>query len=94
MTAFKETYIVEDFPFEVLEQFPNLPAALAAGHKRENLWSIVDGDDPDLWLYGPPHHHVNLLSIALTAEAHDGRTYYEEHLDPVEGDEVIPCGTP
>ena len=84
MNAPEQTYIVGDFPFAVLEQFPNLPAALAAGHTREHLWSITEGDDPDLWLYGPPHHYVNLISIARTAEAHDGHTYYKEHFEPVE----------
>jgi len=75
-TAPTETWHKDGFPFEELHQYPNLQSALAAGCKEENLWSICEGDDPEVWIYGPPHHYVNLVGIAHTAEARDGLTYY------------------
>lgn len=72
-----------DFPFEQLRDdggdlFTSLAAARAAGFDDDQIWSIVTGDEGDVWVYGPAHHVVNVLGYVATEERHDGNTYYEE----------------
>tara|TARA_B100000945_G_scaffold134535_1_gene107391 strand:- start:1334 stop:1624 length:291 start_codon:yes stop_codon:yes gene_type:complete len=78
----KDTYTIGDFPFQELARFDTEAEAVAAGVALEHLWSVVeDGDQSDVWIYGPSCHYVNLLYLVQTKERHDGRTYWEEHLD-------------
>mgnify|MGYP001351044403 CR=1 FL=1 len=75
------------FPFEEIARFDTLQEARDAGVEDKHLWSVIEGEDDGpsrCWLYGPPHHYVNRIHFVQTAEAHDGKTYYEEIWD-VEG---------
>lgn len=71
-----------DFPFEEIrteggDLFPSLAAAKDAGFDEDQIWSVVEGDE-GTWVYGPPHHYVNLLGFVCTQERHDHDTYFEE----------------
>lgn len=74
----------QDFPFEEIRKadgnyFDSWAEAKAAGWDDDQIWSIVEGDgDEETWVYGPPHHYVNVLGFIATNERHDGDTYYEE----------------
>jgi hypothetical protein len=48
------------------------------GHIVENIWSVVEGDEDNVFTYGPPHHFVNVIYWVVTEEAHDHNTYFEE----------------
>tara|TARA_Y100000817_G_scaffold117163_1_gene91842 strand:+ start:6719 stop:6979 length:261 start_codon:yes stop_codon:yes gene_type:complete len=75
------------FPFEEIARFDTLQEARDAGVEDKYLWSVIEGEDDGpsrCWLYGPSHHYVNRIHFVQTAEAHDGKTYYEEIWD-VEG---------
>jgi len=69
---------VADFPFEELGQFDALKDALDAGFTESQVWSVVEGDDEGVLVFGPAFHHVNRLHLIATAEHHDNETYYEE----------------
>ena len=58
-----------------------------------NVWSLVETEE---WVeragieephrelhfsYGPGHHWVNVIGFIVTAEEHDGNTYYEEVIE-------------
>ena len=72
-------YHKESFPFEEVARFDTRGDALAAGVAESHLWSVAeDGDGSDCWVFGPSHHHVNVIYFVQTEEAHDGNTYYED----------------
>lgn len=66
----------EDFPFDQLGIFPSWKAASEAGYPDNQIWSVCEHEET--WCYGPPHHHVNHMHHIVTAETHDGETYYHE----------------
>jgi hypothetical protein len=74
---------IGDFPFEETRHpsgdlFDTMEEARAAGFDDDQIWSVVSGDDEDVWVYGPPHHYINRLGFVATQERHDNDTYYEE----------------
>lgn len=80
----------QEFPFEEFraeggDLFLKIEDAKKSGFDDNQIWSVVDADsdDPDVhsvWVYGPPHHYVNLLGYVCTQERHDHNTYFEEVL--------------
>lgn len=79
-----ETIHHEYFPFETIGQYGTLQEAMAAGWDRDQIWSFAIHEDT--FVYGPPHHYVNVMGYYTTHERHDGETYYEEP-----GDVDDPC---
>jgi hypothetical protein len=72
-------YHVTEFPFEELGRFDALQDALDDGFAESQVWSVVEGDEDNVFVIGPAHHYVNRLHLIATAEHHDGETYYEEN---------------
>ena len=85
------THHIAEFPFveirdDVLEggngdYFRSWQHTKDAGFDDDQIWSVVHGDETDVYIYGPPHHYVNLVGFIATQERHDGNTYYEEPED-------------
>lgn len=74
----------EQFPFEEIrdpngDYYASAPAAVAAGHRLSQVWSVVESDGS--YTYGPPYHYVNVIGFIATEEHHDNDTYYHEDLD-------------
>jgi hypothetical protein len=69
----------ERFPFEEIAQFHTIPEAVKAGWQVSQIWSVTEGDDDDVWVYGPSRHHVNLLHYIVTNEHHNENSYAEVH---------------
>jgi hypothetical protein len=71
-----------EFPFEEIARFDSWQKASDAGYPDDQIWSVTEGDcEPWQWgvySYGPPQHYVNYLYCVVTAEKHDGETYYED----------------
>ncbi len=70
------------FPFEEIARFDSWREASDAGYPDDQIWSVTEGDS-EMWeigifCYGPPQHYVNHLYCVVTAEKHDGETYYED----------------
>ena len=78
-----------DFPYAEVrdsagDYWPTIDACLAAGYERSQVWSVTVADcddDSTVWCYGPAHHYVDLIGYVVTAEHHDGETYYVETCD-------------
>jgi hypothetical protein len=68
-----------EFPFEEIARFNSWREACDAGYADTQVWSVVEEDG--IWVYGAPHHRINVLYWVATAEHHDGDTYYEEPFD-------------
>ena len=78
----------KDFPFDIIRDeicggngdYFDSPkeAMLATGLSEKHIWSVVTGDEDNVWTYGPWHHYINVIGYIATKEAHDGDTYYEE----------------
>ena len=83
--------IVQEFPFiqygrgrqdldqNSVDRYGSWKEAKEDKWDDRQIWSIVSGDDLDVWTYGPPHHFVNDVDFIATTEFHDNETYYEEH---------------
>jgi hypothetical protein len=74
---------IGDFPFASIMHsdghlFDTIEEARAKGFDDDQIWSVVEGDDDDVWVYGPPHHYINRLGFVATQERHDNNTYYKE----------------
>lgn len=72
-----------DFPFNEIrdesgDYFSSKHEAFKAGHKPNQIWSIVEGESA--FVYGPAYHLINVIGYIATDESHDGNTYYEEKL--------------
>ena len=82
------THIIQgDFPYKKHNRpsgdfFRTVAEAKAAGWDENQIWSVVEGDETlygkNVWVYGPSHHHINVLGFTATKERHDGETYFEE----------------
>jgi hypothetical protein len=73
----------QDFPFDEIKKesgdyFNTIQEAMNAGYIPNQIWSVVEGDDEKVFIYGPCHHVVNLIGYIATKEYHDGETYYQE----------------
>ena len=71
-----------EFPFEEIARFDSWREASDAGYPDDQIWSVTEGES-EMWefgvfCYGPAKHYVNLLYFVVTAEKHDGHTYYED----------------
>lgn len=76
------------FPFEEIRKpcgnmFDSWQEAKEAGYDDDQIWSVADHDGT--WVWGPPHHYVNVLGFVATKERHDHETYYEEDEEPEDG---------
>jgi len=63
------------------DYWPTIDACLAAGYEFSQVWGVTVtdcDDDATVWCYGPAHHYVDLIGYVVTAEHHDGETYYIE----------------
>lgn len=69
-----------DFPFNEIGRFDTLKQALDSGYAESQIWSVVSGDDDNVFVYGPAFHYVNRLHFVVTTEHHNGNTYFEEEL--------------
>lgn len=75
-----------DFPHAEIrdgagDYWPTVEACLAAGYALSQVWSVTVEDcedDGTIWCYGPSHHYVNVIGYTVTAENHDGDTYYTQ----------------
>lgn len=81
----KGTIHEKDFPFEEYrnadsgDYFGCISDAVSAGFQINQIWSVVEsGERDDCYIYGPPHHWVNLIGYVATKETHDKNTYYVE----------------
>ena len=72
------TAIQTDFPYDIIYRSDPYELAKQAGFNDENIWSVVEGDEDNVFTYGPPHHFVNVIYWVVTEEAHDHNTYFEE----------------
>ena len=73
-----------EFPFEEIARFDSWREASDAGYPDDQIWSVTEGES-EMWefgvfCYGPAKHYVNLLYFVVTAEKHDGHTYYEDRV--------------
>lgn len=74
----------QDFPHAEIrdsagDYWPTVDACLAAGHALSQVWSVAVtdlDDDATEWCYGPAHHYADVIGYTVTAEHHDGETYY------------------
>jgi NAD(P)H-flavin reductase len=75
----------QDFPFLEYRQdsgdyFTSINDAMLKGFLQDQIWSVVESGESDhCYIYGPPHHWVNLIGYVATKEKHDDNTYYIEH---------------
>lgn len=72
-----------DFPFEEIRRedgdyFDSWREASEAGYADDQIWSVVEGENDFVYVYGPPHHTINVIGFIATHARHDGDTYYEE----------------
>lgn len=73
-----------EFPFEELRDdegdfFQKVSLAMERWDVDEaHVWSILETNDPEVWVYAPPHHFINVIGYIVTKETHDHDTYYEE----------------
>lgn len=65
-----------EFPFDVIATFNTIQEGYAKGFSDAQIWAVIESEGT--FAYVPPHHYVNRLHFAATAEHHDGDTYYEE----------------
>lgn len=91
MTTFIKDFPFEEIRRPDGNYFDTWEEVREAGYGDNQIWSIVEGegedemdpDDPDyepsgVWVYGPPHHWVNIIGFIATKETHDFDTYYED----------------
>lgn len=76
-----------DFPYAEIrtesgDYFASVSDAKDAGFSENQIWSV--GVHEDTWVYGPPHHYVNVIGYVATKETHDNDTYFEEEDTPCE----------
>lgn len=71
----------KEFPFDFIckpdgNHWDSWQEASTAGFPDNQIWSVTEHDGT--FSYGPPHHFVNHVYHVVTAEKHDGQTYYIE----------------
>jgi hypothetical protein len=44
-----------DFPYDIIYRSDTYELAKQAGFNDENIWSVVEGDEDNVFTYGPPH---------------------------------------